>query len=1278
VAIALIVVLAGEAARDASWPWFAVVAVAALATAAVTVRAVPQGTGERAAGFGLALLAAAAGIAAGRLIHLQVHASSIGVEVTTEATRQLNEQLASSVAAATRAANTALDRTAGSGLAGPADLSDLSGDVPIESAVAVMAGDTVIAVAGPHRVRPVMKPSPAGLVSTPFARLLVIRVTRGVRQAQVILLLDSLPGLPATGPSLTAVASASPGLRWNWQLPPDAALEYPTQTSATAAISAALQPVAPPLDAMRRQEQRIGRLLVDAGVAALALLVLFTATLPIARVGAILLPLWTMSRPDGAALPLPPTVLRAVVSGAALLFVALLLWRTPRRRTALGMLASLLLLAAAAPLLAWAVNQVIPVGVALTLGIGFAWELAIALVLAGFLALAAAPLRAPDDVDSAPLFGLLAVAAALLVGLVGIEAWSPHGWWRWYPALWQLPMALLLPRTRPQLRLIAVATIAAVMASLATWSTSLDRRMDLAHADAERLAARVDLPAQAALDQLASIARESGVTHLDQLYAAWGASPLAAAGVPSYLAVWSGGHQRQFVALDSLSVGVDTLLSLVQGNDGTVQQIPIATAMGRHDVMILPLAADTVATIAIGPRSRLFPPTTFGLLIGWRAQPGGAPYTVALTGDVSTPADGVFRRHNRFVTADTMIGEAGIRRRVRLTVAISPPTPFVVRASLSVLLDACVILGLWWLLQQLIGPAPAVTTQMFRRSYRRTITTALLAFFMVPAMLFTLSSVMRLGEDSRQQHSDALSAALRDVVAAGGIEVADSLHPRGDLLGPIADSANAAIGIYRRGILVAASDPLLTELGLLPPVVDRRSFANTIGSDAINASPNRTGVRLGVAPGTAPGTLLVAALPSEDFALATDQVDETLRLLLATVGGILASVIVAGFIARALGKPIDTLRRTALAIGQRQPPPPMADVPGEFLPVFGAITQMQRDLLASEAELRAGRARTAAILSTVTTGVVAVDGQGNVVHINPRAAELLGEQLQLGHQLVSELPEGWGRVRHGIERLLERNDLPPESLELAVGGQVLAVTLAPLADRGMVLAVTDITAASRAARVLAWGEMARQVAHEIKNPLTPMRLGLQHLRRVDPNRIDDYHKLVDETAERLLVEIERLDRIARSFARYGAPPDRAAPVESVDLRAAVDELVSLFALAAERPVVEVGGDTAVLVRARHEELLQVLLNLLDNSRQAGASRVTLTIMGTALEIADNGQGIRPEQLARIFEPSFSTNTSGTGLGLAIVKRLVEEWDATIEVASEPGQGASFTVRFAVG
>jgi len=208
--------------------------------------------------------------------------------------------------------------------------------------------------------------------------------------------------------------------------------------------------------------------------------------------------------------------------------------------------------------------------------------------------------------------------------------------------------------------------------------------------------------------------------------------------------------------------------------------------------------------------------------------------------------------------------------------------------------------------------------------------------------------------------------------------------------------------------------------------------------------------------------------------------------------------------------------------------------------------------------------------------------------------------------------------------------------------------------------------------------MARQVAHEIKNPLTPIRLGVQHLRRSFADGREDFGRILDENAGRILAEIDRLDEIARTFSRYGTPAEAQAPAEPVDAAATARDVVALEQLGASAVTWKMhAAEVPAWVLAREAELREVLLNLLENARQAGARHVALSVeragREVVLRVRDDGHGIPDDVLPRVFEPHFSTTTSGSGLGLAISRRLVEGWGGRIALETRVGAGTTVSV-----
>lgn len=1176
----LLALVVGEAAYQPSW---LLLLVTTLFATGLAVWIALRGPRPRLVlGFAMAVMAVVMAIATVRTWRASRDGAALAAGSVRSAIVDRDRILASAVAGARQVARNALQRVGSAAPGRVGDLGDLLASGDLEQGLVVLGGDTVIAVAGAARTRPAPATAVAALIRTDFVRTLMISESRGGRVAQVSLLLSASAAVPAPGPSLASTAGSWQRVAWRW--PSVSGVEGGGAQELFASADAARIQVenemsavpASPAELLER-EGWLARLLAVTGIAVLAVVVLTSGAPPLTRALALLLPIWVVDRAGVAPAALGPVAMKVLLAAIALMLLAVVLWRRPARRNPIGLVASGLLLAMAPLLVALVGGLMAPPAELDSMAIWFGWQAVLALGTAAYLALASAPLRASDDRDAPGRWGWLATAAVLLIGALGIAAWQPgaagNGWPDWYIVLWIVPFALMLPVCSSAARRTAIMTSAAVLAALAAWGASLDRRMTDASADIAALAHPVDSTATKPLTALGDSVVARHASRLPELYLTWFDSPVHARGLPSQLAVWRDTTVVEWVALDSLAASWDDLKAVVAARPRSRRIEPLARGAGRHHLLVVPLGGDTTVTVLVGPRSLLVRPTRFGRLVGWRS-PSEPPYTLTPTGAGVPAHDDGFERRGRFVRIDRLVDAGASPLVVRATIRMSTPRPFMVRAMLTVLLDVLVILAAWGLMRRLSGQRPDPVSGMFRRSYRRTMATALISFFVVPAAFFTLWSGLRLRQEVSRRQGEDVVRALGSVANDTAFTASVYGSPQRFALAEIAARAGTEFGVYRRGLLQGASLDLLADLGVLTPVLNpvlEREGGGEIPTTGRPVPGSR--VRIS-AERVAPSVAVAAVVPGVDVQLARDQVDLALLLLLASLGGTMAAIAVGGAVARALGQPIEALRQRAIAIGQRRPVPPMRPPPAEFEPVFGAIAQMEHDLGESEARLEEETARTA--------------------------------------------------------------------------------------------------------RVVAWGEMARQVAHEIKNPLTPMRLGLQHLRRLAEDGSAELPEKIDETVTRLLGEIDRLDRIARSFARYGSPPNReAGPLEPVDLRAVVEELAELFALGSSGIEVVVAGDGEVdtTVSARREELMQVVLNLIDNARQASATVVTLQVGERRLVVRDDGGGIGAEQLSRIFEPTFSTTTSGTGLGLAIVRRLVESWGATIEVSSKVGEGTEFEIRF---
>ncbi len=376
----------------------------------------------------------------------------------------------------------------------------------------------------------------------------------------------------------------------------------------------------------------------------------------------------------------------------------------------------------------------------------------------------------------------------------------------------------------------------------------------------------------------------------------------------------------------------------------------------------------------------------------------------------------------------------------------------------------------------------------------------------------------------------------------------------------------------------------------------------------------------------------------------------------------------------------------------------------EFSALIASFNRMSERLARSEEEVehsRAGLTRKnteleerrrlmETVLETVGTGVVVVDAEAAVTAINAAAAgllELRGEAvgLPLGDLLQgpgrSEVLGLLARVLAGRAPRQERAVLlPGEGGERHLKVVVVSLAGAPGTSPGAVVVLDDLTPHMRAQKVAAWGEVAKKLAHEIKNPLTPIQLSAQRVRKAYLKQAPDFEKVLGECTEAIVQEVEALKNLVDEFAHYARLP--AMRLSPSSLHEVVDQALSLYdglyagmsierRLSSELPSLHLDAD----------QMKRVLINLVDNAIDATRSQGRVVVATeydrgegrVRLSVADDGPGIRAEDREKLFVPHFSTKKGGSGLGLSIASRIVEEHQGVLRAEDNPPHGARFVV-----
>ena len=352
------------------------------------------------------------------------------------------------------------------------------------------------------------------------------------------------------------------------------------------------------------------------------------------------------------------------------------------------------------------------------------------------------------------------------------------------------------------------------------------------------------------------------------------------------------------------------------------------------------------------------------------------------------------------------------------------------------------------------------------------------------------------------------------------------------------------------------------------------------------------------------------------------------------------------------------------------------------------LEQGNRELLEANRRLAAERALIATVLQNVAAGVISLDADGLVFTCNDAALAMLrqGPEDVLG----KPASEAWSDEQRSRLAALVTAPLTAHKtaseLRLVLGGEwnTFDVKVTEMHDDsgrmlGRVVVLEDLTELIEAQQIAAWSEAARRIAHEIKNPLTPIKLAAERLDRKRQAADPDLATAVADAVEIIVREVEAMKRMVDEFSRFARMP--RPQLADTDVRRLVEEVLHLYRDV--KPGVEVAA--AFAPDSEHawidgEQFRRALINLLDNAVEAteapGSVRVEIAKPDGKLElkVSDTGRGVAPEARSKLFLPYYSTKGRGTGLGLAIVHRIVQDHHGTIRVDDNRPQGSVFVVE----
>lgn len=421
-----------------------------------------------------------------------------------------------------------------------------------------------------------------------------------------------------------------------------------------------------------------------------------------------------------------------------------------------------------------------------------------------------------------------------------------------------------------------------------------------------------------------------------------------------------------------------------------------------------------------------------------------------------------------------------------------------------------------------------------------------------------------------------------------------------------------------------------------------------------------------------------------------------LTLTLVMMLAMLTAVAIAFVLSRRLSAPLTVLAEGTKAIASgdysTMLPAHGKDELGVLVQSFNSMTQQLGDATKAadrnRARVEAARGYLETILAHLSSGVLALNERGELRTFNEATVNILGVSLEsyvgfTPDKIIAKqarLASFFEAVALNSQQEAGQKEDSQTQVELATaqGKQIITLRGTRLPDGGYVAVFDDATAMVQAQRDAAWGEVARRLAHEIKNPLTPIQLSAERMAHKLHKKLDEADaEILQRSTETIVNQVDALKKMVNEFSEYARSP--APHLEKLDLNALIREVVSLYDL----PKVKIDlvlMDQACTIKGDSTMLRQVLHNLVQNAQDAliAQSQPVILIKTVALDgmliltVQDNGNGFPAQIMSNPFEPYMTTKPHGTGLGLAIVKKIIEEHKGSIRIENISHHDASET------